>query len=152
MLCKRPPRLPVTTTSRSCTASMVVLTPSYGDLNNTSAVRPHTSIQTDMKYPCPSLAIMEKDDDPQIRSTYRPFLLDKKTNVGDWIEDLELATVTKIAAEDAARTGERLKVLVLFGSLRQRFVDRAPLHACFWVCVRLISKMCSQVIFTPDGF
>lgn len=65
---------------------------------------------------------MEKDYDPQIRNTYRPLLLDKKTNVGDWIEDLELNTVTKIAAEDAARTGEWLEVLLFFGSLRQRFV------------------------------
>ena len=76
---------------------MVISTPSYGDLNNTNAVRPHTSIHPDMEFPCPSHAIMEKDDDPQIRSTYRPFLLDKKTNIGDWTEDLELSAVTKIA-------------------------------------------------------
>ena len=109
---------------------MVISSPSHGDLTNTSAARPDTFIEADKEYRYRSLAISEKDDDPRIRSTYRPFLLDKKTNNGDWIEDLELATVTKIAAEDIARTGERLKVLVLFGSLRERFVDRAPLRPC----------------------
>ncbi|KAL9125910.1 MAG: hypothetical protein Q9175_008005 [Cornicularia normoerica] len=99
---------------------MVSLSPAHSHLNNTSAARSPTSIEADKEYPYRSLAISDKDDDPEIRSTYRPFLLDKKTNVGDWVEDVELATVTKIAAEDIARTGERLKVLVLFGSLRQR--------------------------------
>lgn len=131
---------------------MVSLSPAHSHLNNTSAARSPTSIEADKEYPYRSLAISDKDDDPEIRSTYRPFLLDKKTNVGDWVEDVELATVTKIAAEDIARTGERLKVLVLFGSLRQRFVDRAPLHACVWVRIRLILEIWSQVVLTPDRF
>ena len=102
---------------------MAVATPSQGDLNNASAARPHVFIQADAEYRYRSLAIRESDDDPNTRSQYRPFLLDKKTTIIDWIEDLELGTVTKMATEEIERTGQRLKVLVLFGSLRQRFVD-----------------------------
>jgi len=71
-----------------------------------------------------SLAIRECDDEPGIRERYRPFLLDKEDDKADWIDDLELDTVTTMAAENMQRTGERLKVLVLYGSLRQRLADR----------------------------
>lgn len=110
---------------RTYAASMPVSTPSQGDLNNTSAARPHISIDLDPEYEYRSLAIAESDDDPKIRKMFRPFLLDKKSNLVDWIEHLELATVIKFAMEDIQRTNERLKVLVLFGSLRQRFVDHS---------------------------
>lgn len=64
---------------------------------------------------------------PNTRQQYRPFLLDKKPTITDWIGNLELGTVTKLAAEDLERTGQRLKVLVLFGSLRWRLVDRVTI-------------------------
>ena len=105
---------------------MAISATSQGDLNNASATRPHLPIKADSEYRYRSLAITESDDDPEIRSTYRPFLLEKQPDMRDWIEDLELATVTKMVAEDLERTGQRLKVLVLFGSLRQRLVDRIP--------------------------
>ena len=110
---------------RTYAASMPVSTPSQGDLNNTSAARPYISIDLDPEYKYRSLAIAESDDDPKIRKMFRPFLLDKNSNLVDWIEHLELATVIKFAMEDIQRTNERLKVLVLFGSLRQRFVDHS---------------------------
>ena len=102
---------------------MPVSTASQGDLNNTGAARPNVSIEVDPEYRYRSLAISEYEDDPIIRKTYRPFLLEKNVTIADWIEHLELATVTKMALEDIQRTNERLKVLVLYGSLRQRFVD-----------------------------
>ena len=104
-------------------SSMPVSTASQGDLNNTSAARPNVSIEADPEYKYFSLAISEYEDDPVVRKTYRPFLLEKNDNVADWIKHLELATVTKMALDDIQRTNERLKVLVLYGSLRQRFVD-----------------------------
>lgn len=102
---------------------MPIPTPSQGDLNNTGAARPHIPVDLDPEYKYRSLAIAESDDDAKIRKSFRPFLLDKDSNIADWIDQLELATVTKMAMEDIQRTSERLKVLVLFGSLRPRFVD-----------------------------
>ena len=79
-----------------------------------------------------SLAIEERDDDPAIRERYRPFLLENKDNKADWVDDLELDTVTAMAAEDMQRTGERLKVLVLYGSLRSRLANpfASSLNSC----------------------
>lgn len=68
----------------------------------------------------PNLAISEDEDNPEIRAKYRPFLLDTQTIASDWISELELDTVTTIAQKDLERTGSRLKVLVLYGSLRKR--------------------------------
>lgn len=113
---------------------MPVSTLSQGDLNNISAARPHVSIEVDPDYRYRSLAIAEIDDDPKIREKYRPFLLERNINIADWIEHLELATVTKMASEDIQRTNERLKVLILFGSLRQRFVDLFGFFIAAFTC------------------
>ena len=69
-----------------------------------------------------SLAISEADDDETIRKNYRPFLLAPEITAQDWISRLELGTVVKMSEDDLLRTGTRLKVLVLYGSLRQRYV------------------------------
>jgi len=159
MLWKRHLLCPVTKSFRTYTSSMALPTPSQGDLNNVNAARPHISIKADPEYRYRSLAITESDDDPKIRSTYRPFLLDKQANIGDWIADLELATVTKMAAEDIARTGERLKVLVLYGSLRQRldswtvppFTRLLPRTRSPPRSLLLIPETRSQVVLTLDG-
>ena len=111
-----------------------VLLSSQGDLNNISAARPSASIELDPDYSYRSLAITEDDDDPKIRKEYRPFLLKKNVNGEDWIEHLELATVTKMASEDIQRTNERPKVLVLFGSLRERFVDPFSFEVAAFAC------------------
>jgi arsenical resistance protein ArsH len=92
-----------------------------GDLNNTSAAREVERIEPDPLYSYRSLAVSEDEDDATIRKKYRPFLLDPETTSGDWISKLELSTVTKLAEADLQSTGERLKVLVLYGSLRQRY-------------------------------
>jgi arsenic resistance protein ArsH len=55
-----------------------------------------------------------------IRKAYRPFLLNPEVTSTDWISKLELSTVAKLAEEDLQKSGERLKVLVLYGSLRER--------------------------------
>ncbi|KAK5403612.1 hypothetical protein LTR20_002884 [Exophiala xenobiotica] len=96
---------------------------SNGDLNNTASMRAVTKPQRQAQYAYKSLSIPESLDDPAIRSKYRPFLLpDSVTEQRspDWVDRLELATVTEMAHNDLKVTGERVKVLVLYGSLRSR--------------------------------
>ena len=70
---------------------------------------------------CPQLAISKAKDDPEIRAKYRPFLLDAELEATDWISQLELETTIAMAEENLAETESRLKVLVLYGSLRKRY-------------------------------
>jgi arsenic resistance protein ArsH len=69
---------------------------------------------------CPDLAISAAEDDAEIRTKYRPFLLDPDLESVDWISQLELDTVIDMAKKDLEKTSSRLKVLVLYGSLRKR--------------------------------
>jgi arsenic resistance protein ArsH len=91
-----------------------------GDLNNTSVMRTVALPPIDPSYAGRSLALPEEEDDPAVREKYRPFLLDPEITAGDWISRLELSTVLKMAEADMQTTGERLKVLMLYGSLRKR--------------------------------
>jgi arsenic resistance protein ArsH len=68
----------------------------------------------------PQLAISKAEDDPDIRAKYRPFLLDPEVEAIDWISRLELETAIAMAEKNIAKTESRLKVLVLYGSLRKR--------------------------------
>lgn len=70
----------------------------------------------------PQLAISAADDDAEIRTKYRPFLLDPEGEAIDWISQLELDTVISISSADIEKTGSRLKILVLYGSLRKRYL------------------------------
>lgn len=96
------------------------LTSPQGDLNNTSSMRQTDEIHANLDYAYRSLAIPTEEEEPEIRTKYRPFLLDDAVAAEDWVAKLELATVTEMAQRDFATTGERLKVLVLYGSLRER--------------------------------
>jgi arsenic resistance protein ArsH len=69
----------------------------------------------------PQLALSVAEDDAEIRAKYRPFLLDPEVEAADWISQLELDTVMSISSADIEKTGSRLKVLVLYGSLRKRY-------------------------------
>lgn len=93
---------------------------SRGDLNNESAMRATEPPCRDPAFAYHSLAIRSDEDDPEIREKYRPFLLADEIQTTDWVSELELATATKMAYEDLQRTGSRLRVLVLYGSLRKR--------------------------------
>lgn len=67
------------------------------------------------------LQIPETHDDASTRHKYRPFLLDERVAKNDWISKLELDTVEDMVQSDLAATGgDRIRVLVLFGSLRSR--------------------------------
>ena len=97
------------------------MTSSQGDLNNTAAVRPSAFIAPDPTLAGRTLAISTSEDEIRIRRAYRPFLLPDEIAKNDWIAKLELSTAIKMVEEDLKRSnGDRLKVLILFGSLRRR--------------------------------
>ncbi|KAG0125909.1 flavoprotein-like protein [Tuber indicum] len=59
----------------------------------------------------------------ELSRKYRPYLLPRDEMEKDWISELELDTVERISREHLLERGEEpLKVLVLYGSLRVRFV------------------------------
>lgn len=92
----------------------------HGDLNNTHAARVTSILEVDPKYSNKSLAIDAQEDEASIREQYRPFLLPTATE-DDWIANLELATTLKmVEAEILDKKQDRLRILVLYGSLRNR--------------------------------
>ncbi|OBT53472.1 hypothetical protein VE04_05388 [Pseudogymnoascus sp. 24MN13] len=119
-----------------------------GDLNNTSAAREVARIDIDAAHSYRSLAISEAEDDATIRKSYRPFLLSPEITSTDWISKLELSTVVKLAEEDLHKTGERLKVLVLYGSLRERSYSRLLAFEASRILFRL---GCDVRVFDPTG-
>jgi arsenic resistance protein ArsH len=93
-----------------------------GDLNNTSAERIRSEIVIDPAYNGLSLAIPASEDDPEIRKNYRPFLLNDADASQDWVAPLELSTALRMVDMQVLKKGdERLRVLVLHGSMRQRY-------------------------------
>lgn len=70
-----------------------------------------------------SLAIPQVSDDAEIRAKYRPFLLEPEIEASDWVSQLELDTTIDMAQDHLNKTnGERLKILMLYGSLRKRYL------------------------------
>lgn len=125
----------------AATTKMAIAPSSQDGLNGTTAAKTFVTINASTDFAYRSLSIRECDDEPSIRERYRPFLLDKGCNTAtDWIDDLELDTVTTMAAENMQRTGERLKVLVLYGSLRPRFGIPSSVFVVVtgpWTCGRI---------------
>ena len=95
-------------------------TSAQGDLNNVASMRQTQEILGNPDFAYRSLAIPVGEDEVDVRTNYRPFLLDPVIAEDDWVTKLELATVTEMAQRDLIKTGSRLKVLGLYGSLRQR--------------------------------
>lgn len=93
-----------------------------GDLNNISSMRAATrELKVDETYLRESLAIPEQEDEIEVREKYRPYLLSEDVTSNDWISNVELSTVLKLSEENIKSSGEgRLKVLVLYGSMRNR--------------------------------
>ena len=91
-----------------------------GDLNNVASMRAADPPKRNPDLAYRSLSLQQREDDAVVRAKYRPFLLSDEVHRSDWISRLELATVTELAYNDLLRTGSRLKVLVLYGSLRKR--------------------------------
>ncbi|PYH67964.1 arsenate resistance ArsH [Aspergillus vadensis CBS 113365] len=95
----------------------------------------------------PSLAISESEDDANIRQKYRPFLLNDGAS-DDWVNELELTTAMEMAAQELRQTNNRLKVLVLYGSLRQRSYSRLVALEASRILFRL---GCDVRVFNPES-
>lgn len=94
-------------------------------LANSQSRQPNTgmaNITTSGSSPFPStLAIPAHEDDAEVRAKYRPFLLENEGEPSDWVSQLELDVALQMARRNLEETGSRLKVLVLYGSLRKRY-------------------------------
>ncbi|KPI37513.1 NADPH-dependent FMN ArsH [Cyphellophora attinorum] len=126
----------------------VTLPPSIGDLNNISSMRLTKAPSRDPDFAYRSLAISAEDDDPVVRTRYRPFLLPAELEQRDWVSKLELATVTKMAYEDFEKTSSRPKVLVLYGSLRQKSFSKFLSYEISRILFRL---GCDVRVYDPQG-
>ncbi|KAJ5720134.1 arsenic resistance protein ArsH [Penicillium malachiteum] len=93
-----------------------------------------------------TLAIPQGEDDAEIRQKYRPFILDDAAE--DWVSTLELTTAMGLAAQELKKSNHRLKVLVLYGSLRQRSYSRLVALEASRILFRL---GCDVRVFDPEG-
>lgn len=100
--------------------------------------------QPDVSYR--SLALPASEDSPDIRQTYRPFNLDDNASE-DWVNSLDLATATDMAEHNLRVTNERLKVPVLYGSLRKRSYSRLVALEASRILFRL---GCDVRVFDPE--
>ena len=102
--------------------SRLMASTTNGDLNNTGAARISARISADPMYRHASFAISPSEDDALVRQTYRPFLLEDVHSNQDWIAGLELSTALAMVDSQVLKSGaERVKVLVLYGSMRNRY-------------------------------
>lgn len=93
-----------------------------------------------------TLALHPSDDSPDIRQKYRPFILTDATE--DWVNNLDLTTAVDMAEHNLQVTNERLKVLVLYGSLRRRSYSRLVALEASRILFRL---GCDVRVFDPEG-
>lgn len=100
----------------------------HGDLNNSHAARATVELAVDPADRYRSLAIQAHEDDAAVRQLYRPFILPEPFAADDWVAQLELGTTLKmVESETLGSKPDRLRILVLYGSLRNRYVlERAP--------------------------
>lgn len=97
---------------------------SHGDLNNSHAARARVDFAPDPAFSGRSFAISKDADEPDIRRRYRPFLLDEADESSDWVAQLELSTALKMVESEIISRGQpRLRILVLYGSIRNRSVS-----------------------------
>jgi arsenic resistance protein ArsH len=94
-----------------------------------------------------TLALSPKEDNIEVREKYRPFIL-SEDGAEDWVESLELTTALKMAESNLLLTNQRLKVLVLYGSLRSRSFSRLVAYEASRILFRL---GCDVRVFDPEG-
>lgn len=93
----------------------------HGDLNNAHAGRMAVELTPAPAHAYRSLAIETSNYDPEIREKYRPFILEDKYKKNDWVAELELSTAIQMVQSEILDKGlDRLRILVLYGSLRSR--------------------------------
>jgi arsenic resistance protein ArsH len=119
-----------------------------GDLNNTGAMRIQKEIENDATYHSRSFAIAPSSEEILLREKYRPFLLDNDTTQSDWIAKLELNTTLKLVNAEILNKGDgRLRVLVLYGSLRERSYSRLLAFEASRILFRL---GCDVRVYNPN--
>jgi len=119
------------------------------DLNNTGIMRIQKEIENDATYQGRSFAIAPSNEENLLREKYRPFLLDDDTTKSDWIAKLELNTALRMVDMDIFKKGDgRLRVLVLYGSLRERSYSRLLAFEASRILFRL---GCDVRVFHPNG-
>ncbi|OJI88457.1 hypothetical protein ASPTUDRAFT_183383 [Aspergillus tubingensis CBS 134.48] len=128
------------------TKNMALYVGRYGKMAYSVTAQPGPSIPSYINK-FPSLAISESEDDANIRHKYRPFLLDDGAS-DDWVNKLELTIAMEMAAQELRQSKNRLKVLVLYGSLRQRSYSRLVALEASRILFRL---GCDVRVFNPDG-
>ncbi|KAK5148461.1 hypothetical protein LTR04_000646 [Oleoguttula sp. CCFEE 6159] len=100
------------------------------------------------RIPYRTLAISKEDDDAEMREKYRPFLLSEVEAVDDWVAPLELDYAMDMVEESFAKAEPRLKVLVLYGSLRERSYSKLMAYEAS----RLLHRLgCDVRVFNPRG-
>lgn len=129
---------------------MTTSTQINGDLNNTQVLRSTAEIPVDRAYIGKTLAIPEEDDDHEIRSRYRQgFLLNQSITKADWISKLKLSTVLQLSEANLKQSdNDRLRVLVLYGSLRGRSYSRLLAYEASRILHRL---GCDVRVYDPAG-
>merc|ERR1711939_55956 len=131
------------------TVRMSSTTNNRGDLNNNSVLRkPVQEFLPDPAWAHRSLAVPKEHDDGDVRAQYRPFLLTQDVADEDWISKLELSTAVRMASTEFERTGERLKILVLYGSMRGRSYSQLLSYEGARILWRL---GCDVRVYNPSG-
>ncbi|GKT46003.1 NADPH-dependent FMN reductase ArsH [Colletotrichum spaethianum] len=121
---------------------------SHGDINNAHAARPTVEIDPDEAYLNRTHAIAAEDDDAETRTRYRPFIL-PSTITDDWVSDLELSTALALVDREVLSCDlPRLRILVLYGSLRARSYSKLlALEGA-----RILHRLgCDVRVFDPAG-
>ncbi|KIH93173.1 arsenical resistance protein ArsH [Sporothrix brasiliensis 5110] len=120
-----------------------------GDLNNAYAARAAVAPTADPTCALHSLAIDIDEDDAATRDRYRSFLLSEPLAADDWVAQLELGTVLKlVASEILEKKRDRLRILVLHGSLRSRSFSRLLAYEAARILFRL---GCDVRVYNPAG-
>ncbi|RBR24730.1 uncharacterized protein FIESC28_02503 [Fusarium coffeatum] len=120
-----------------------------GDLNNTQAGRTAVEFAADPSFKHKSFAISRDQDDAAIRDQYRPYLFEGEMLSDDWVADLELSTAMKmVQSEILDKKLDRLRILVLYGSLRSRSYSRLLALEASRILFRL---GCDVRVYDPAG-
>ncbi|RGP72360.1 arsenic resistance [Fusarium longipes] len=121
----------------------------HGDLNNSHAMRTTIEFAADPALRHKSLAITRDQDDAAVRQQYRPFLHEGEMPSDDWVSELELSTAMKMVQTEIMDKGlDRLRILVLYGSLRSRSYSRLLALEASRILFRL---GCDVRVYDPAG-
>ncbi|KAK4062767.1 hypothetical protein Purlil1_14189 [Purpureocillium lilacinum] len=135
-----------TTEPRPCPARAMN---GHGDLNNAHVMREVLQLTVDPTYRYRSLAIGPDEDDFRIRELYRPFLLSDAFATNDWVAQQELSTALKmVESQILGKQNDRLRILVLYGSLRSRSYSRLLAYEAARILFRL---GCDVRVYNPAG-